>query len=81
MVSDDDLLELRQSKGKYSKTLSEMCKFYRDWHVKSDGVHGNCCLYFHYLAFCFIIFFIISSEMFYVFNPNDPKFAFRGFPP
>ena len=31
--------------------------------------------------FCFIIFFIISSEMFYVFHLNDPKFSFRGFPP
>nr|POF14395.1 uridine nucleosidase 1 [Quercus suber] len=40
MFTDDDLLELRQSKGKYSKIISEMCKFYRDWHVESDGVHG-----------------------------------------
>ncbi|KAL4605819.1 hypothetical protein ACB092_09G057400 [Castanea dentata] len=40
MFTDDDLLELKQSKGKYSKIISEMCEFYRDWHVKSDGVHG-----------------------------------------
>ncbi|KAF2307609.1 hypothetical protein P3X46_004178 [Hevea brasiliensis] len=38
--TDDDLLELRQSKGKYAQILCDMCKFYRDWHVKSDGVYG-----------------------------------------
>ncbi|KAF2289735.1 hypothetical protein GH714_038399 [Hevea brasiliensis] len=37
--TDDDLLELRQSKGNMLK-LCDMCKFYRDWHVKSDGVYG-----------------------------------------
>ncbi|CAF2095213.1 unnamed protein product, partial [Brassica napus] len=40
MLSDDDLLALRESKGKHAKLLSDMCKFYRDWHVKSDGVYG-----------------------------------------
>ncbi|KAF5750497.1 Uridine-ribohydrolase 1 isoform 1 [Tripterygium wilfordii] len=39
-LTDDDLLELRQSKGKYALLLSDMCKFYRDWHVKSDDVYG-----------------------------------------
>ncbi|KAJ4705181.1 uridine nucleosidase 1 [Melia azedarach] len=39
-MTDDDMIELRQSKGKYAQLLSGMCKFYRDWHVKSDGVHG-----------------------------------------
>ncbi|RDX76335.1 Uridine nucleosidase 1 [Mucuna pruriens] len=38
--SDADLLELKESKGKYTPLLSDMCKFYRDWHVKSDGVYG-----------------------------------------
>ncbi|KAK2655335.1 hypothetical protein Ddye_008387 [Dipteronia dyeriana] len=38
--ADADLLELRQSEGKYAQLLSEMCKFYRDFHVKSDGVYG-----------------------------------------
>ncbi|XP_059462541.1 uridine nucleosidase 1 [Corylus avellana] len=38
--TDADLLELRESKGKYAQVLSDMCKFYRDWHVKSDGVYG-----------------------------------------
>ncbi|KAJ8899570.1 hypothetical protein K2173_018544 [Erythroxylum novogranatense] len=38
--TDDDLQSLRQSKGKYTQVLCEMCKFYRDWHVKSDGVYG-----------------------------------------
>ncbi|KAL1224329.1 Uridine nucleosidase 1 [Cardamine amara subsp. amara] len=39
-LTDDDLLELRNSKGKHVQMLSDMCKFYRDWHVKSDGVYG-----------------------------------------
>ncbi|AEC09231.1 unnamed protein product [Arabidopsis thaliana] len=39
-LSDDDLLELGNCKGKHSKLISDMCKFYRDWHVKSDGVYG-----------------------------------------
>ncbi|GAB2300701.1 Uridine nucleosidase 1 [Dionaea muscipula] len=39
-LTDDDLLELRQSKGRHAQLLTDMCKFYRDWHVKSDGVHG-----------------------------------------
>ncbi|WCJ34336.1 Pyrimidine-specific ribonucleoside hydrolase RihA [Euphorbia peplus] len=39
-LTDDDLLELRESKGRHAQILCEMCKFYRDWHVKSDGVYG-----------------------------------------
>jgi uridine nucleosidase len=46
LVSDADLLELKESKGKHAALLSEMCKFYRDWHVKSDGVYGNLTYYF-----------------------------------
>lgn len=38
--TDDDLTELRESGGKHAKVLCDMCKFYRDWHVKSDGVYG-----------------------------------------
>lgn len=38
--TDDDLKELRESKGKHTRILTDMCKFYRDWHVKSDGVYG-----------------------------------------
>ncbi|WOL03483.1 hypothetical protein Cni_G12203 [Canna indica] len=38
--SDADLAQIRNSKGKYSQVLCDMCKFYRDWHVKSDGVYG-----------------------------------------
>lgn len=41
MVLDADLEELRQSKGRHAQVLSKMCKFYRDWHVKSDGVYGK----------------------------------------
>lgn len=39
-MTDSDLSELRQSGGKHAQFLSDMCKFYRDWHVKSDGVYG-----------------------------------------
>ena len=41
LLSDADLLELMESRGKYAPFLSDMCKFYRDWHVNSDGVYGN----------------------------------------
>lgn len=39
-LKDSDLLELRNSKGRYAQLLCDMCQFYRDWHVKSDGVYG-----------------------------------------
>nr|DAD48597.1 TPA_asm: hypothetical protein HUJ06_018534 [Nelumbo nucifera] len=39
-LTDADLSQLRDSRGRYAKLLSNMCKFYRDWHVKSDGLHG-----------------------------------------
>lgn len=39
-LKDDDLEELKQSEGKHAKFLCDMCKFYRDWHVTSDGVYG-----------------------------------------
>lgn len=39
-LTDADLDELKQSKGRHAQLLCNMCKFYRDWHVKSDGLHG-----------------------------------------
>ncbi|CAA2988241.1 probable uridine nucleosidase 1 [Olea europaea subsp. europaea] len=39
-LTDADLDELRQSKGRHAQLICDMCKFYRDWHVKSDGVYG-----------------------------------------
>lgn len=39
-LTDADISELRSSKGKHSELICDMCKFYRDWHVKSDGVYG-----------------------------------------
>ncbi|KAM3205468.1 uridine nucleosidase 1 [Capsicum annuum] len=39
-MTDADLDELRLSEGKHAKLLCNMCKFYRDFHVKSDGVYG-----------------------------------------
>ncbi|KAJ7971531.1 uridine nucleosidase 1 [Quillaja saponaria] len=38
--TDTDLLQLKESKGKYAPFINDICKFYRDWHVKSDGVYG-----------------------------------------
>ncbi|XP_026663602.2 probable uridine nucleosidase 1 isoform X3 [Phoenix dactylifera] len=38
--TDEDLSELRNSKGRHTQFICNMCKFYRDWHVKSDGVYG-----------------------------------------
>ncbi|KAI9090676.1 hypothetical protein K1719_028529 [Acacia pycnantha] len=40
ILTDADLLQLKNSEGKHAQLLSDMCKFYRDWHVKSDGVYG-----------------------------------------
>ena len=53
MVVDDDLKELRDSKGKHTRILTDMCKFYRDWHVKSDGVYGK--------LHCFCLFVCLFS--------------------
>ncbi|KAJ8615163.1 hypothetical protein MRB53_034535 [Persea americana] len=39
-LTDEDLSALRNSRGRHAKLLSDMCQFYRDWHVKSDGVYG-----------------------------------------
>ncbi|XP_073117207.1 probable uridine nucleosidase 1 isoform X1 [Elaeis guineensis] len=38
--TDEDLSELRNSKGRHAQFICNICKFYRDWHVKSDGVYG-----------------------------------------
>ncbi|XP_076928700.1 uridine nucleosidase 1-like [Bidens hawaiensis] len=43
-LTDDDLDELRRSAGKHAQFLGEINKFYRDWHVKSDGLYG---IYLH----------------------------------
>ncbi|KAK6147170.1 hypothetical protein DH2020_018082 [Rehmannia glutinosa] len=39
-MTDMHLDELRKSKGRHVQFLGDICKFYRDWHVKSDGVYG-----------------------------------------
>ncbi|XP_042521238.1 uridine nucleosidase 1-like [Macadamia integrifolia] len=39
-LTDEDISELRDSKGRHAQFLGELCKFYIDWHVKSDGVYG-----------------------------------------
>ncbi|GFZ08742.1 uridine-ribohydrolase 1 [Actinidia rufa] len=44
-LEDADLAELRQSEGKHAQIITTMCKFYRDWHVKSDGFYGNLLYY------------------------------------
>lgn len=40
MLTDEDLSTLSCSNGRYAQFISSMCQFYRDWHVKSDGVYG-----------------------------------------
>lgn len=40
ILKDADISELRISKGKHAQLLCDMIRFYRDWHVKSDGVYG-----------------------------------------
>ncbi|KAL6521122.1 Uridine nucleosidase 1 [Orobanche gracilis] len=39
-LTDMHLDELRKSKGRHAQFVCDICKFYRDWHVKSDGVCG-----------------------------------------
>ncbi|PIN05402.1 putative inosine-uridine preferring nucleoside hydrolase [Handroanthus impetiginosus] len=39
-MTDAHLEALRKSKGRHTQFICDMCKFYRDWHVKSDGVYG-----------------------------------------
>ncbi|KAL3642672.1 Uridine nucleosidase 1 [Castilleja foliolosa] len=39
-LTDEHLNELRKSNGKHAQFICDICKFYRDWHVKSDGVYG-----------------------------------------
>lgn len=39
-LTDSDLCGLRESKGRHTSLITDMCKFYRDFHVKSDGVYG-----------------------------------------
>ncbi|XP_054798421.1 uridine nucleosidase 1 isoform X2 [Prosopis cineraria] len=40
IFTDADIFQLRNSRGKHGQLICKMCKFYRDWHVKSDGVYG-----------------------------------------
>lgn len=40
MLSDQDLCELRDSGGRYGRYIYNISQFYKDWHAKSDGVHG-----------------------------------------
>ncbi|OVA05981.1 Inosine/uridine-preferring nucleoside hydrolase domain [Macleaya cordata] len=39
-LTDQDLSDLRESRGRHAQFISDTCKFYRDWHVKSDGFCG-----------------------------------------
>ncbi|XAR64663.1 Uridine nucleosidase [Bertholletia excelsa] len=57
-MADFDLDELRQSQGKHAQIISNMCKFYRDWHVKSDGIHGI----FLHDPVCFVA--LVRSDLF-----------------
>lgn len=39
-MTDEHLDALRKCEGRHAQFISDICKFYRDWHVKSDGVYG-----------------------------------------
>lgn len=58
MFTDADLLELKESRGKHAKVISDMCKFYRDWHVKSSGIYGILL----YDPVCFVA--LVRSDLF-----------------
>ncbi|KAK6793276.1 hypothetical protein RDI58_006729 [Solanum bulbocastanum] len=59
-LKDADVEELKQSEGKHAKFVCDMCKFYHDWHVKSDGVYGNICVLILFLddRQCFLNHFL-----------------------
>ncbi|MCO5558841.1 hypothetical protein L7F22_012429 [Adiantum nelumboides] len=40
MLTESDLLEIRDSKGKFGKYVYDMCLFYKNWHFESDGLNG-----------------------------------------
>ncbi|XP_058083640.1 uridine nucleosidase 1-like isoform X2 [Magnolia sinica] len=40
VLTDADLAELKASNGRYAQIISDMGQFYRDWHVKSEGIYG-----------------------------------------
>lgn len=44
LMTYQDLCELRDSEGRYGRYIYNICQFYRDWHVKSDGIDG---IYLH----------------------------------
>ncbi|KAH7441911.1 hypothetical protein KP509_03G061700 [Ceratopteris richardii] len=39
-LTESDLLEIRDSKGAFGKYIYNMCVFYRNWHIESDGLNG-----------------------------------------
>ncbi|KAF3791572.1 Uridine nucleosidase 1 [Nymphaea thermarum] len=40
ILTDDDLAEMKGSGGKHAQYLYDICQFYRNWHLKSDGLRG-----------------------------------------
>ncbi|KAF8403256.1 hypothetical protein HHK36_011357 [Tetracentron sinense] len=39
-LTDADLSELKDSRGRHAQFLCNVCKFYRDWHVQSEDIYG-----------------------------------------
>lgn len=39
-LTEADLLEIRDAKGRFGKYVYDMCKFYKNWHIESDGLDG-----------------------------------------
>uniref|UniRef100_A0A0D6QY78 uridine nucleosidase n=1 Tax=Araucaria cunninghamii TaxID=56994 RepID=A0A0D6QY78_ARACU len=44
ILTEADLCELRDSKGTHGKYIYDMCQFYKNFYVESDGLHG---IYLH----------------------------------
>lgn len=39
-LTESDLLEIRDSNGRFGKYVYDMCAFYKNWHFESDGLDG-----------------------------------------
>eukprot|EP00250_Pteridium_aquilinum_P010391 c19353_g1_i1 orf=103-1137(-) len=39
-LTEGDLLEIRDAKGRFGKYVYDMCLFYKIWHFESDGIDG-----------------------------------------
>lgn len=38
--TDEDLMQLKNSKGRHAQFLFDCTQFYKKWHIQSDSLHG-----------------------------------------